>query len=246
MRKKFNSYICFGLLTFLLQSCTNSIYPGFYSPRLGPRMIQPIPQNGNVNVLPQDANFVQSYPKYKKSKTNSRFGALVRIIEFEYDIKDTFSIIPRITSGYDEGEMTGLLTIMIDQYELTYENKMPQVREYVEEVSYESSRPVQQSQQVYNPANTDIIVSPEGEHSTVYHPGSVSTIHNAIQEKQTQVVNRSQLYNSAKYSVEDEDVRLILRSKALSYVVHLQNADLSIHPTKEQIRILKRMIQKHY
>jgi len=247
MRKRYFLGLSFGLLVCLLPSCTRGVYPGFYTPRmLGPRMIQPIPNNGNENVLPQDANFVQSYPNYHKSKTNSKFGALVRVIEFEYDIAESFSIIPRITSGYDEGEMTGLITIVVDQFELSYENKETEVREYVEVVSYESSRPVQQTQQVYNPATTDIIVSPEGEHTTVHNPGSMSTIYNSIQEKQNQVVNRSQLYNSTKYRLEDEDVKLIFNSKTLSYIIHLQNATISIYPTKEQIRILKRMIQKHY
>lgn len=198
------------------------MYPGFYSPRIGPRMIQPIPRDGDVNVLPEKANFVQSYPKYKKSKADSKFGALVRIIEFEYDIKDTFTIFSRITTGYDEGEMTGLVTILIDQYELTYEDKLPQVRDYVEEVSYESSRPVQQTQQIHNPITT------------------------ANQKKQTQVVNRSQLYNSAKFNLEDEDVRLMARSKTLTFILHLQNAEIAIYPSKEQIKILKRMIRKHY
>ncbi len=247
MRKSIFLHFSFFLVVCLLHSCTRGIYPGFYAPnRLGPRMIQPIPQNGNENALPQDANFVQSYRKYEKSKTHSKFGALVRVIEFEYDIADSFSIIPRITSGYDEGEMTGLITIVVDQYELSYENKEPQVREYVEEVSYESSRPVQQTQQIHNPATTDIIVSPEGEHTTVHNPGSMSTVYNTIQEKQNQVVKRSQLYNSAKYRLEDEDVTLLYNSKTLFYILHLQNATIAIYPTKEQIRVLKRMIKKHY
>lgn len=234
------------LLLIVLQSCTARVLPGFYSGPLGPRMIQPIPRNGNVNALPQDANFVQSYPKYSKTKTNSKFGALVRIIEFEYDIAETFTIIPRITSGFDEGEMTGLITIILDQYELTYDNKEIQVREYVEKVSYESDIPVSQTTQVYNPATTDIVVSPEGEHSTVFNPGSTSTIHNTIQKKQNQVVNRSQLYNSVKYSIEHEDVALLSRTKTLKYIVHLQNTNIAIYPSKEQIRILKRMILEHY
>jgi hypothetical protein len=232
-----------GLMICLLNSCTpNTFYPGFYTPGISPRIIQPIPQNGNENALPQNANFVQSYSKYKKSKTNSTFGALVRVIEFEYDIKDNFTIIPRITSGYDEGEMTGLLTILIDQYELTYENKATQVREYVETVSYESSRSDQSSRST----NTNVIVTPEGSHSNMTSPGSVSTLHNGIQEKDMQVLNRSQLYNSANYIVEDEDVKLLLKSKTLSFVIHLQNTNLTIFPTKEQIRILKKMINKHY
>jgi len=202
----------------ILQSCVRTISPGFYTPGFGPRMVQPTPQTGNINALPSDPNFTQSYHKYHKSKANSKFGALVRIIEFEYDISDTLSVIPRITSGFDE----------------------------VEEVSYESSRPVQQSQQVYNPPTTNVVVSPEGQHSTVHNPGSMSTVYNNMQEKQSQVINRSQLYNSAKYAMEDEDVSLILRTKSLSYIIHLQNADITIFPSKEQIRVLKRMIRKHY
>lgn len=246
MRKRNHLHITFVLLIVLIQSCAPGIYPGFYAPQLGPRMIQPISQNGNINALPKDANFVQSYAKYKKTKAYSRFGALVRIIEFEYDITDSFSIIPRITSGYDEGEMTGMLTILLDDYELTYENPNPQVRDYVEEVSYESSRPVQNSQQVHTPAKTDIVVTPEGQHSTVMHPASVSTVYNTIQEKQNQVINRSQLYNSARYIIEDEDVLLLLKTASLQYKIHLQNCNIIVQPTKEQIRILKRMIEQHY
>lgn len=182
------------------------MFPGFYSPRMGPRMIQPIPQDMNMTTLPKDPNFVQSYPRYKKSKADSKFGALVRIIEFEYDIMDTLSILARITSGYDEGEMTGLVSILVDQYELTYEDKSPQVRDYVEEVSYESSK---------------------------------ST-------KQTELINRSQLFNSIKFNLEDEDVRLMSRSKTLVFIIHLQNAEIAVYPSKEQIKILKRMIRKHY
>jgi len=246
MDKRFSDILFLVLVASIFLSCTPTIGPGFYAPRFGPRMIQPIPQTGEVNILPEDPNFAQSYHRYKKSKTDSKFGALVRIIEFEYDITDTFYIIPRITSGYDEGEMTGLLTIMLDQYELTYENKEIQVREYVEKVSYESSRPVQQSQQIHNPATTDIVVNPDGQHSTVHKPGSVSTAYNTTREKQTQEVNRSQLYNTTKYRFEKDDIQLLLRSNSLSYVVHLQNADLTIHPSKEQFRILKRMLQKYY
>jgi len=217
MSKQIYLTLSFGLLVCILQSCSGVYYPGLRSNPIGPRMIQPIPRNGDINALPQDANFVQSYPKYKKTKTNSKFGALVRIIEFEYDIEDTFSIIPRITTGYDEGEMTGVLTILLDQYELTYENKSPQVREYVETVSYETSS-----------------------------PSSISTIQNTKQEKQDKLVKRSQLYNSAKFSLEDEDVNLILRSKKISYIIHFQNTEVIIFPTKEQFRIVKRMIQKYY
>ncbi|MEM9546310.1 MAG: hypothetical protein AAGA77_10060 [Bacteroidota bacterium] len=227
MHFNFFKYIAIILLGLITQSCVRPINPGFYSPRFGPRMIQPVPQIGNANVLPSDPNFTQSYHNYRKSKANSRMGALVRIIEFEYDISNSFSLTPRLTTGYDEGEMTGWLTIVIDQYELTYENKEPQIREYVEEVSYESSRSTQGSQQVYN-------------------PGNMATVYNSIQEKPTQVVNRSQLYNSAKYILENEDVNLLLRTNTLSFVVHLQNADMNIYPSEDQIRVLKRMIQKYY
>jgi len=241
-----NKYILFYITIILLQSCTARVLPGLYSTPLGPRMIQPIPQNGNVNALPQDANFVQSYPKYKKSKANGKFGPLVRIIEFEYDIADTFSIRPRLTSGFDEGEMTGLITIILDQYELTYENKLTQIREYVEEVSYETDRPVHQTNQVHTPASTNIRLNSYGNHSAVLDPGSTAIIQKTQQKKLSQVVKRSQLYNSTKYSIEDEDVALLLRSKSIIFVVHLQNAEISIYPSKEQIRILRSMILEHY
>lgn len=228
-------------------SCTRAYIPGPYIANpLGPRMIQPIPRNANANALPEEPNFVQSYPKYWKSKADSKFGALVRIIEFEYNIGDTITITPRITSGFDEGEMTGLFTILSDEYELTYENKNPQIREYIEEVSYESNRPVRQAQQIHNPARTDVIVGPDGQHSTVHHPASYSTVYNNLQEKQSQVINRSQIYNTATYRLEHEDVKSIQKSKSLQFKIQLQNCEITIRPSKEQIRVLQRMIQKHY
>ena len=239
----YNLFLVLMISTFV--SCNNAIYPGFYAPGIGPRMIQPIPNNGNENLLPQHSNFVQSYPRYNKGKSHSRFGALVRIIEFEYDITDSVVIIPRITSGFDEGEMTGKFTILLDQYELTYENQNVDVREYVEKVSYETDYPVNSTQQVYNPPSTDVIVSPEGQHATVHRPGTISTIQRNMQPKQSQVVNRSQIYNSSRYIMEFDDIILLLRSKSLSYVIELDNTDITIYPSEEQRRILKKMIQTH-
>ena len=211
----------------LFQSCAGPTYPGLRSFPLSPRMIQPVQERGNKNALPPDPNFVQSYNKYKKSKANSNFGALVRIIEFEYDISDTISIVPRITTGFDEGEMTGVFTIMLDQYELIYENKDPEVREYVEEISYEPTRPVSNNQ-ILNPNPINAAVA------------------NNSKEKQIKVVNRSQLFNSAKFLLEPEDARLIQRSKTLYFIIQLQNCEISVYPSKEQIKVLKRMILKHY
>ena len=246
MQKRTAHILFLLLIVIFAQSCTPVIGPGLYVPSIGPRMMQPIPQTGNVNVLPEDPNFTQSYHKYRKSKADSKFGALVRIIEFEYNIADTFFITPRITSGFDEGEMTGLMTIMLDQYELTYENRETQIREYVEKVSFESTRPVQQSQHIHNPATTDVIVGPDGRHSTVHRAGSVSIANSTVQEKQTKVESRSQLYNTTQYTFEAEDIPLLLRSNTLTYIIHLQNADITIYPTKEQFRILKRMLKKYY
>ena len=205
----------FAVMLCLFQSCVGPMYPGLRTYPLSPRMIQPVDDRGNNNALPPDPNFVQSYNKYKNSKTNSKFGALVRIIEFEYDISDTISIAPRLTSGYDEGEMTGLFTIMLDQYELTYENKNPEVREYVEEVSFESSRSLNENQILYtNPINAGLV--------------------NNGQEKQDKVINRSQLYNSAKYLLEPEDARFIQRSKTLYFIIHLQNCEIAVYPSKNK------------
>ena len=209
-----------------MQSCVQPMYPGVTTNPLAPRMIQPVSTRGNENMLPKDPNFVQSYSDYKKSKTNSRLGALVRIIEFEYDISDSISINPRITTGFDEGEMTGWFKIMLDQYELTYENKNIKVREYVEEISYEAPET----------KNPDRIL---------YDPIGVAASNNT-QQRPIKVVNRSQLYNSAKFYLEAEDARLIQRSKTMYYVIQLEHCSMAVYPTKEQIRVLKRMIQKHY
>ena len=210
-----------------LPSCYAPMYPGLRMYPPAPRVIQPIDNRGDKNALPSNPNFVQSYTKHKKSKTNSKFGALVRSIEFEYDISDTISIIPRLTSGYDEGEMTGLLTIMLDQYELTYEDNHPEVREYVEEISYESERSSNGNQLLYNdPIRAGIA--------------------NNNKEKQNKVINRSQLYNSAKYLLEAEDARLIQRSKTLYFIIQFTNCEIAVYPSKEQIGVLKRMILKHY
>ena len=245
MFKKIQYILFLGLIVSVLYSCTNTIYPGFYAPGIGPRMIQPIPNNGHDNLLPEDPNFVQSYPRYHKGKSHSRFGALVRIIEFEYDITDSVVIIPRITSGYDEGEMTGQLTILLDQYELTYENMNVEVREYVEKVSYETDYPANSTQQVYNPGTADVIVTPEGQHTTIHRPGTISTIQRNIQPKQSQVVNRSQIYNSSRYILEYDDIAIFLRSKTLAYIIELDNTEIAIYPSEEQRRILKKMIQSH-
>ena len=231
---------------FIASSCTPSIYPGIYPRSIGPRMIQPVSTYDNVNALPPKPNFTQSYSHYAKSKVDSKFGAVVRIIEFEYDISDTLTITPRLTSGFDEGEMTGILTILLDQYELTYENPSPEIRSYVEEVSYESSYPRNQSQQVFQPARTDIVVNPDGSHSTVHRPSTVSTIQNAVQEKEMQVISKSQLYNSASYNLEEDDIPLMLRSSSLTYLVQLQNCYIKIMPSKEQFRVLKRMVAEYY
>ena len=210
-----------------LPSCYAPMYPGLRMYPPAPRVIQPIDNRGDKNALPSNPNFVQSYTKHKKSKTNSKFGALVRSIEFEYDISDTISITPRLTSGYDEGEMTGLLTIMLDQYELTYEDNHPEVREYVEEISYESERSSNGNQLLYNdPIRAGIA--------------------NNNKEKQNKVINRSQLYNSAKYLLEAEDARLIQRSKTLYFIIQFTNCEIAVYPSKEQIGVLKRMILKHY
>lgn len=247
MTRSFFILILVGLLVSMLQSCNGVMYPNPRSNPFAPRMIQPIPSNGNVNALPQNSNFIQSYAKYKKSKVNSdKFGALVRIIEFEYEITDSLSIIPRITSGFDEGEMTGSMMILLDNYELTYKNDQIQTREYVEEVSFESSRSVPRTQQIYNPGSTNVIVNPDGTHSTVLTPATTSTVQNNVNEKRIRVENRSQIYNSVKYRLESEDADLILNSKSLVYVIQFQNCELSIYPTKEQLRILKRMIKMHF
>lgn len=220
-------FVFFCLLICLLQACTPNVYPGLRPFPLAPRVIQPMEdRRGNENVLPPDPNFVQSYTKFKKSKTDSRFGALVRVVEFEYDISDTISIIPRLTSGYDEGQMTGWFTIMLDQYELTYENTQPQIRDYVEEISFESSDKIDENRFLYDPIGAAAV--------------------NSTQKNQTSVVNRSQLYNSAKYVLEPEDARLIERSKTLYFVIHLQNCTLSVFPSKEQVKVIKRMISKYY
>ena len=219
-------FVGVGIIICLCQSCTGPMYTGMRTNPLAPRMIQPVSERGHENVLPPKPNFVQSYSKYKKSKTNSQFGALVRVIEFEYDISDTLSIIPRLTTGYDEGEMTGWFTIMLDQYELTYHNNQPQVREYVEEISYESSQKVNQNRLLHDPVRTAVV--------------------NNTQPKQINVVNRSQLYNSAKFILEPEDAKFILRSKTLYYIIKLQNCEITVYPSKEQIKVVKRMIQKYY
>lgn len=212
---KRSTFLWFFLVYLLaLYSCAGPMYPVLTPNPLRPRVIQPIPSNGNVNAIPENSNFIQSYSKYKKSKVNStKFGALVRIIEFEYDITDSLTILPRLTTGFDEGEMTGLITILLDQYELSYEDKHPQIREYVEEVSYEST-----SASRMQPSNA----------------------------RQAEVKNRSQIYNATRFTLENEDANLILRSKTLTYIIHLENCELAIYPTKEQLRILKRMIKKHF
>jgi hypothetical protein len=226
MYKSVLIFFSVAVIVCLFQSCVGPIYSGLRTYPLSPRMIQPVDNRGDKNALPPDPNFVQSYTKYKKSKTNSNFGALVRIIEFEYDISDSISIAPRITSGFDEGEMTGVFTIILDQYELTYENKNPEVREYVEEVSFESSRSINENQTL--------------------HQNPISAVANNRQEKKDKVISRSQLYNSAKFLLEAEDARLIQRSKTLYYIIHLQNCEIAVYPTKEQIKVIKRMLLQHY
>lgn len=226
MFKSIVSFLGLGLLICLLHSCVRPMYPGMGLNPMAPRMIPAVSDRGNVNALPTSTNFVQSYTNYKKSKTNSHFGALVRLIEFEYDISDSISITPRLTTGFDEGEMTGWFTIMLDQYELTYENKDVQVREYVEEISYEAPQNISRERMIYDPV------------------GAAAS--NATQKKPIKVVNRSQLYNSAKFYLEAEDARYIQRSKTLYFKIQLQNCTMTIFPSKEQIRVLKRMILKHY
>lgn len=211
-----------------MQSCTGPVYPmGMRTGPFGPRIVQPpVPYHRDVNELPSDPNFVQTYTQHKKTKTNSNFGALIRIIEFEYDISDTIKIHPRITTGYDEGEMTGTFTIMLDQYELTYKNDEIQVREYVEELSYDPSE---------MRTNTRVIYDPIGAAAT-----------KATQKEENRNLKRSQLYNSSYFFLEPEDARMLLRSKTLYYIVQLQNCEIAIFPSKEQIKVIKRMIQTYF
>ena len=204
------------------------VYPVPSSGIIGPRIIQPpVPNHRDPAPIPEDANFVQAYSKHRKTKTNSNFGALVRSIEFEYDIADTITISARLTSGFDEGQMTGVITMMLDQYELTYENKAVQVREYVEELAYEMVRPDQDSRVVYDPIGN-----------------AVQNSNN--QGKRDKVIRRSQLFNQVSVTLESEDARFITRSKTLYFIVELENCKIIIYPNKDQIRFLKRMIQKHY
>ncbi|MDF1696940.1 MAG: hypothetical protein P1U56_13945 [Saprospiraceae bacterium] len=245
-RNKSGFWAVMLLCASALQSCNSTIYSAFNSSPFGPGMMKPLNATHSDNALPKYPNFVQGYQQYSKTKANSRFGALIRIIEFEYDIQDSFHIIPRITTGYDEGQMTGLMTIVLDQYELVYENPAPKVRAYVEEVSFESNRSMRESQKTYSPIRAGTVVTPQGQHTTVIQPTPLSIAQNSVSGKGEQVMNRSQLYNSAKFSLEQEDVYLFHRSKSLYYKIHLEHCDILVFPSKEQIKILKGMLASHY
>jgi len=235
-------FYCFLLLVIVLgiSSCRPNLFPR------APFMIQPVPRFQKVEDLPNRPNFVQSYPNYKKDKTTSRFGPLVRIIELEYKIGDTIYFTPRMTSGFDEGEMTGEITLLLDQYELEYTSNDVQIREYVESVSYESEFPLDKTPQNHNSAKTDVIIGPHGNPASIVQTPIPINVYNARNRRQFQNVERSQLYNMAQIRLENEDIPLLLKSDNLSFIVHLQNTDISIYPTKEQFRILKRMIHKYH
>ena len=80
----------------------------------------------------------------------------------------------------------------------------------------------------------------------IYNDPIRAGIANNNKEKQNKVINRSQLYNSAKYLLEAEDARLIQRSKTLYFIIQFTNCEIAVYPSKEQIGVLKRMILKHY
>lgn len=245
--KSLNTMMALVVLSIIFFSCTSrGLYSGYLGPNYYPSMIQPLQQDINVDDLPHQPNFVHSYHNYKKSKTDSQFGALVRILEFEYDISDSLFIIPRFTSGFDEGQMTGVVKILLDQYELTYEDSNPEIREYVEEVSYEIPKSHHQSKQIYAPNSPNAAVRQAVLPSTVLTPSSTSIIRNELQDEKRKVVRRSQIYNRARIALERDDVQLLIRTNSLSYVVYLDHAVLNVYPTKDQIRALKRMIQKYY
>ena len=89
-------------------------------------------------------------------------------------------------------------------------------------------------------------MSPNGAQSTLVQPTPNAIIRQSLEDKDEQLLYRSQLYNSAKFIIDPEDVILFSRSKTLYFKIQLEQCDMVIYPKADQARAIKRMIKENY
>ncbi len=173
------------------------------------------------NDIPDFPLFTQIYKQSESTISDSRFGPVVRIIEFEYDLRDSFVVIARITTGFNEGNISGKFSIIVDDYELEYLINDIESRDYVERIEFNNKI-----------SNT----------TWSRMPFSYGLPRSKPKETKEHL-SRSQIFNAIKIIIHQEDRLLIANSDIIRFSIEVKNGEIVIFPSKKQRDILRKMLR---
>jgi len=177
---------------------------------------------------------------------NSSFKLLKRIIEFDFQtVQEDSLILVKIncTSGFDEGQITGKLFVVFENDEVEEINlEEITVREYVEQLNYNTTTPVIDTKVINDPGGVDIVVQPDGTHKQVHRAPSSKTVTVTENVTQTNTHLKSQIFNSGQTYFDERLSEKIKELGIRNFEIEMKNARLKVQLDPIQKQQLMRFL----
>ena len=208
--------------------------------------VQYMPNYDNSSYSKTNKKLFHRYKSISTASSESEFNVKKRKVEFEYGILNqdsTIDLTISITTGFNEGEMKGVLSIMLEGNNTIKLNSIDlETKEYVETYNYSSSLPINKTKIINDPGGIDIVIQPDGTHKHVHRPASSKVVN--VTEAQVENVQKSQsqIFNRAEFILSKTDLKMLSLYKIQTFEIKLKHETLKIHPNYfQQNQILYRL-----